>query len=63
MPAEGYTEIKCWRKHETEAAVCILYNSVEYWLPLSQVRRMSFDASGKGTVEVRTWLAEQRGIG
>jgi hypothetical protein len=57
-----YVEIECSRERETDAAVLIVVDGEEVWLPLSQIESMHFDARNEGTVRVASWLARKKGL-
>lgn len=50
---------------ETDAAILINYDDVEYWLPFSQVKKITRNAEPNedtGVILISDWIAEKKGI-
>lgn len=54
-------DIECDIITETDAAILILVDDEEFWIPRSQVKRIEC-AQYADTVTMTAWIAEQKGI-
>ena len=54
--------VECKRERETDAAVLIVVDDEQVWIPLSQVESMHFDGRGNGTIVISDWIANQKGL-
>lgn len=50
---------------ETDAAILIEYGEEEYWLPFSQIKKITRNAEpnhNTGEIIISDWIAEKKGI-
>ena len=61
---ELYTLTECQITRETDAAVLVSKNGEQYWIPFSQIEKMTRDSKSQcnDSVTMTAWIAKQKGL-
>ena len=57
-------ELACTIKHETDDAILLYYAAADeqYWIPFSQIDKITRYPDGHAVVEMSDWIARTKGL-
>lgn len=62
MRNETFTLKGCIAKHETDAAILVVTEDEEHWIPFSQIEEIIRYPGNVADIRMTMWIARQKGL-